>query len=178
MGCGSPEQAQGARVDHRSDVFSLGVVLYEMLTGQRAFRGRYPIEVLHAVIHDAPRPASQINPRIPPALQAIVDRALAKDAQDRYQTMAALRDDLKAVLRRLSSETETETVSAEAVARLRRRRRARATWFLTGGLTRMLGRLRPLPRSRRPAPAPGAGPPPPPSAAPASGRPASWGTET
>ena len=59
MGYGSPEQAQGARVDHRSDVFSLGVVLYEMLTGQRAFRGRYPIEVLHAVIHDPPKPANQ-----------------------------------------------------------------------------------------------------------------------
>jgi serine/threonine protein kinase/TolB-like protein/Tfp pilus assembly protein PilF len=176
MGYGSPEQAQGARVDHRSDVFSLGVVLYEMLTGQRAFRGRYPIEVLHAVIHDTPRPAREINPRIPPTLQAIVDRALAKDAPDRYQTMAALRDDLKAVLRRLSSEAETGAVSAEAMARLRRRRRARATWFLTGGLTRMLGRLRPLPRSRRPATAPTAVPASP--SAPAASRPASWGTET
>src|SRR5437867_1874879 len=166
MGYGSPEQAQGARVDHRSDVFSLGVVLYEMLTGQRAFRGRYPIEVLHAVIHDPPKPAIQSNPRIPPALQAVVDRALAKDPADRYQTMAALRDDLKALRRRLSPEPGAAT--AEAMARLRRRRRARATWFLTGGLARMLGRLRPVPWVRRGA-APG-------SAGEPASRPASSGT--
>src|SRR3989442_4702726 len=136
MGYGSPEQAQRARVDHRSDIFSLGVVLYEMLTGQPPFLGRYPIEVLHAVIHDPPKPAIQINPRIPPALQAVVDRALAKDPADRYQTMAALRDDLKALRRRLSPEPGAAT--AEAMARLRRRRRARATWFLTGRLAPML----------------------------------------
>jgi len=174
MGYGSPEQAQGARVDHRSDVFSLGVVLYEMLTGQRAFRGRYPIEVLHAVIHDSPRPAIQVNPRIPTELQAVVERALAKEPADRYQTMAALRDDLKAVRRRLSPEPGF--ANAEAMARLRRRRRARATWFLTGGLARMLGRLRPVPWVRRPAAADTAG-----EAAPAgtpSSRPPSWGTET
>src|SRR3989442_1793120 len=174
MGYGSPEQAQGARVDHRSDIFSLGVVLYEMLTGQRAFRGRYPIEVLHAVIHDMPRPAIQINPRVPPTLQAVVDRALAKDPAERYQTMAALRDDLKAVRRRLSPEPDA--TPADALARLRRRRRARATWFLTGGLARMLGRLRPVPWSRRAAGAGAGGETAPLSAR--SARPASWGTET
>ncbi|PYQ15453.1 MAG: hypothetical protein DMF80_09115 [Acidobacteria bacterium] len=174
MGYGSPEQARGARVDHRSDVFSLGAVLYEMLTGQRAFRGRYPIEVLHAVIHDTPRPADQINPRIPPPLQSIVDRALAKDPRERYQTMAALRDDLKAVMRRIAPEAGV--VRDEAWSRLRRRRRARATWFLAGGLTRMLGRL-PLPKGRRPPAAPAPGAEPVPSAA-GTSRPASWGTET
>jgi serine/threonine-protein kinase len=170
MGYGSPEQAQGIRVDHRSDVFSLGVVLYEMLTGQRAFRGRYPIDVLHAVIHDVPRPAIQLNPRVPPALQAITERALAKDPADRYQTMAALRDDLKAVRRRLMPRTGDVGDPAFPI----RTHSARAGWFLSGGITRMLGRLRPAPRHRRTADVPTD---PDPASAPSS-RPASWGTET
>jgi eukaryotic-like serine/threonine-protein kinase len=174
MGYGSPEQAQGARVDHRSDIFSLGVVLYEMLTGQRAFRGRYPIEVLHAVIHEMPRPAIQLNPRISPGLQAVLERALAKDPAERYQTMAALRDDLKAVRRRLAPAVAEAFEEARVAVG---ERSARAPWLLTGGLTRMLGRLRPLPRMRRPASVPLAGHEPPTAPAP-SARPASWGTET
>jgi eukaryotic-like serine/threonine-protein kinase len=156
MGYGSPEQAAGAAVvDHRSDVFSLGVVLYEMITGQAPFKGRHAVEVLHAVINQSPRPLREINPAAPVALQPILDRALAKRPEDRYQTMAALRDELKAVMRKLSRETGL--VPTEASATLLPPQRARASWVLTSTLGRVLGRgvlgrLRPPPRDARSGP--------------------------
>ena len=76
-----------------------------MLTGQPPFRGRHAVEVLNAVINTAPRPLRELNPKVPGGLQPILDRALAKDPKDRFQTMAALRDELKAVMRRFSRET-------------------------------------------------------------------------
>jgi serine/threonine-protein kinase len=156
MGYASPEQAAGAAVvDHRSDVFSLGVLLYELITGVAPFRGRHAVEVLHAVINQAPRPARELNPASPPALQPILDRALAKQPEDRYQTMAAMRDDLKTVMRKLSRETGL--VPTEASATLLPPQRARATWLLTSTLgrvlpRRVLGRLRAPLREARSGP--------------------------
>ena len=77
----APEQARGDRVDKRADVFSTGVLLYEMLSGTWPFRGKTTIDVRHAVLHDAPRPISDLRTsEIPPRLQKIIDRALEKES--------------------------------------------------------------------------------------------------
>ncbi|HEY1241424.1 MAG TPA: protein kinase, partial [Bryobacteraceae bacterium] len=87
----SPEQAAGRDVDHRTDIFSLGIVIYQMLTGRRPFDGASQVDTLHAIIHD-PAPPFQ---GIPPGLGDILERALAKDPRERYQHAGALELDLK-----------------------------------------------------------------------------------
>ncbi len=99
----APEQARGDRVDSRADIFSTGVLLYEMLTGTWPFRGKTAVDVRHAVLHEEPMPLSQARPDpVPPRLQQILDRALKKNPRDRYQQVAQLRDDLRAVVRDLT----------------------------------------------------------------------------
>lgn len=95
----APEQARGDRVDKRADIFSLGVLLYEMLTGTWPFRGKTTIDVRHAVLHDAPRPVEELrSSAIPPHLQKIIDKALAKEPRDRFQNMDDFRNELRQVL--------------------------------------------------------------------------------
>src|SRR6476620_7666551 len=104
----APEQARGERVDKRADIFSTGVLLYEMLTGTWPFRGKTTIDVRHAVLHDEPVPVQQLRKEpIPASLQRILDRCLAKEPRDRYQKMEALRDDLRGVLQEVSSSEST-----------------------------------------------------------------------
>src|SRR5882724_220246 len=100
----APEQARGDRVDKRADIFSMGVLLYEMLTGTWPFRGKTTIDVRHAVLHDSARPIAELRSDvIPPRLQQIVDRAMAKEPRDRYQKMEDFRDDLRLALQECST---------------------------------------------------------------------------
>jgi serine/threonine-protein kinase len=109
----APEQARGDRVDARADIFSTGVLLYEMLTGTWPFRGKSSVDVRHAVIHDAPKPVAEVRKEaIPQHLQQILDRAMAKEPRDRYQKIDELRDELRQVLREISGEAPDEVMPA------------------------------------------------------------------
>jgi serine/threonine-protein kinase len=90
----SPEQFSGDAIDARSDLFSAAVVLYQMLTGQRAFAGASQAAVMQQVLHETPRAPSTCNPALPPALDDVLMRALCKDRATRFQSAAALRDAL------------------------------------------------------------------------------------
>src|SRR5437588_4308865 len=103
----APEQARGDRVDSRADVFSTGVLLYEMLTGTWPFRGKTTIDVRHAVIYDQAKPLAEARPGATPArLQQILDKAMAKEPRDRYQKISELRDELKKALQQVSSSPD------------------------------------------------------------------------
>jgi serine/threonine protein kinase/Flp pilus assembly protein TadD len=121
----SPEQALGRPLDARSDIFSFGTVLYEMLTGKRPFRGTTAIESLKAIVHDAPPPLSE---EFPKALRTVVEKALQKDPADRYQSMRDLVTDLRNLVR--------QGKEAPALQMLRRRRSQ--TWAAAAALLVLL----------------------------------------
>jgi eukaryotic-like serine/threonine-protein kinase len=99
----APEQAKGEKTDHRADIFSTGVLLYEMLTGIWAFQGKTVIDVRHQVLYGTPKPLAEMRPEpLPPQLQFIIDKALAKEPKNRYQKIALMRDDLRGVLQEIS----------------------------------------------------------------------------
>lgn len=101
----APEQVQGQKIDSRADLFSAGVMLYQLLTDKRPFDGDNDFSIIHQIIGHAPPPPSSINPRLPPALDAVVARALAKTREERFATARDFAVALQAAIRRAEDQT-------------------------------------------------------------------------
>jgi serine/threonine-protein kinase len=112
----SPEQAQAKTVDPRSDIFSFGLVLYEMLTGQKAFSGDSALSTLSAILRDEPKPISELVQGVPPELEQIVHRAMRKDPDQRWQSMQEMRAALLLLKQKADSGVLRTMLGAAAVA--------------------------------------------------------------
>ena len=112
VGYMSPEQAQGISVDYRSDIFSLGSILYEMIAGKQAFKGPSSAQTLAAIIEDDPLALSEANPKTPTPLRWIIERCMAKDPDERYTSTRDLARDLQHMRDHLSDATSAMAVSA------------------------------------------------------------------
>ncbi len=132
----SPEQARSETIDARSDLFSFGVVLYEMATGKKPFTGNNSLMTLDAVLHSKPVPPRELNPKIPIELEGIIGKAMEKDRNHRYQSAAEMRSDLSTLKR----ETESGTIKSGSATVVKLRAASRTfghssrllTWLLLG----------------------------------------------
>jgi serine/threonine-protein kinase len=104
----SPEQARGGEIDARSDIFSFGIVLYEMLAGKKAFAGETAMDIIGAILHKEPIPLNQIVPEIPHEIERIINKTLRKDRDERYQTAKDLLIDLKDIKQELEFQNKLE----------------------------------------------------------------------
>ena len=130
----SPEQAEGKKVDARSDIFSFGSVLYEMVTGQRAFGGKSKLSSLTAVLHKEPPPPSQVSQEVPPELERIIARCMKKDPARRWQSMA----DVKVAVDELREEAESSSIEPRKPITAGRTAVLRKRWLILGAASLLL----------------------------------------
>lgn len=117
----SPEQTRGADTDHRTDIWALGTVLYEMLSGRPAFEGKYEQAIMYTIINEDPQPISVLRPEVPEGLQHVVGKALAKNPDDRYHNVNTLLADLQAVAENSNMDVRIALPPGPALQRFRSR---------------------------------------------------------